>query len=363
MAARYSPAALTAFASALLRRAGLASAPARDVAEILVAGDLLGKSTHGLQLLAPYLQNLAQGKMTRAGQPKVLKKSTTTLLLDGIYLPGPFVLRRAITWAVPRAKKHGVATVSIRRSHHIACLQAYLQSVTDQGLIILLMCSDPAIASVAPPGGVQAVCSPNPIAVGIPTHGNPVLIDTTTASTTNGLMARMYKDQRKLSAPLLQTARGQLSKDPTALFAKPPGTILPLGGLELGHKGFAFAIMVEALTNALAGHGRADKPNRWGASVFLQIINPKFFGGATAFTRETQFFAEFTRGSKKRPGVKKVRLPGDDALALQRQQSTHGITLHPAILPALEPWAEKLDVNLPTPHSKRHPPQISLRQN
>ncbi len=348
MDTRYPKASLEKFAYELLIKSGLAPAPARDVAEILVAGDLLGKSTHGLQLLAPYLQNLAQGKMTRTGRSKILKKSATTLLLDGLYLPGPYVVRRALHWAIPRAKKHGVATVSIRRSHHIACLQAYLQSVTDQGLIVLLMCSDPAIASVAPPGGVQAVCSPNPIAVGIPTRGDPILIDTTTASTTNGLMARMYKEQRKLSAPFLQTARGQPSNKPAILFAKPPGTILPLGGLELGHKGFAFAIMVEALANALAGHGRADKPTRWGASVLLQIFNPKFFGGVSAFTRETTFFAETTRQSKKRPGVKKIRLPGDDALALQRQQSKHGIALHSAILPALEPWTKKLKVKLPT---------------
>jgi len=344
---KYSPSALTKFALALLHQAGLGHALARDVAEVLVEGDLLGKTTHGLQLLAPYLQNLAEGKMTREGRAKVIKKSAATLLLDANYLPGPFVLRRAIDWAAPRAKKHGVATVAIRRCHHIACLQAFLQPVADRGLIILLMCNDPAVASVAPPGGVKGVCSPDPVAVGIPTHGDPILIDTTTGSATNGMVARLTREKRKLSAALLQTARGKPTDDPSILIANPPGTILPLGGLEQGYKGFAFAVMVEALTGALAGHGRADQPTRWGASVFLQIIDPRFFGGAKAFARETTYFAQTCRKSKTRPHGPPVRMPGDEALARRRAQLARGIALHPGIMPALRPWAEKLGVKCP----------------
>ena len=345
----YPAPALTRFARALLTKSGLSSAMARDVAEILVEGDLLGKTTHGLQLLAPYLQNIADGKMTRTGRPKIIKRSAATLLLDARYLPGPFVLRGAIGWAIPRAKKHGVATVAIRQCHHIACLQAFLQPVADRGLVMLLMCNDPAVASVAAPGGVEGVCSPDPVAVGIPTTGQPILIDTTTASATNGIVARLTREKRKLSSLVLQTALGEPTDDPSVLIAKLPGTILPLGGLEQGYKGFAFAVMVEALTGALAGHGRADKPTRWGASIFLQIIDPKFFSGGAAFNRETTYFAKTCRQSKTRPHGSPVRMPGDDAQARRRQQLERGIILHPGIMPALQPWAEKLGVKIPKP--------------
>ncbi len=347
MESRYLPAELRKFARALLREAGLAAAPARVVAEVLVEGDLLGKTTHGLNLLPAYLREIEAGKMTLSGEPKVLRQTAATLLLDANYQAGPFVLKRAIEWAAPRAKKHGVATVSIRRCHHIASLIAYLPPVAGRNLLIMLMCSDPANRTVAAPGGVEGVCSPNPVGVGIPTQGDPILIDTTTANTSNGGAARLRNEGRKFSSPILQTARGQPTNDPRVLLANPPGLIFPLGGPALAHKGFGFSLLVEALANALTGQGRAGQPERWGATVFLQIIDPKFFGGRAAFARETQFFAQACRQSKSRPGEPPVRLPGDQAQAVKREQLARGITLHPGILPALQPWAEKFGVRPP----------------
>lgn len=335
------------FARALLRGAGLAPAPARDVAEVLVEGDLLGKTTHGLHLLAAYLREIEAGKMKRSGASKILRQSAATLLLDAQYLPGPFVLRRALDWAVPRAQKHGVATVSIRRCHHLASLIAYLPPVAERNLLVILMCSDPANRTVAAPGGVGAVCSPNPVGVGIPTAGDPVLIDTTTSTTSNGGAARLRSEGRKFSAPILQTARGQPTNDPQVMTANPPGLILPLGGPALAHKGFGFVTLVEALTNALTGQGRAAQLEGWGATVFLQIIDPKFFGGRAAFVRETQFFAQACRQSKRKSAGPPVRMPGDQAQAVKRDQLARGVALHPGILPALRPWAEKFSVRLP----------------
>jgi len=347
MSERYQPAALKKFAFALLRKAGLSAAPARAAAEILVAGDLLGKTTHGLNLLPLYLKELEAGKMPRSGEPKILRQTATTLLLDAQYVSGPYVMRRAIAWAVPRAKKHGVATVSIRQCHHIAGLVSFLPPLTQRGLMAILMCSDPANRTVAAPGGVDGVCSPNPIAVGIPTRSDPILIDTTTSTTSNGGAARLRNEGRKFSSPILQTARGEPTADPQVLTANPPGTIYAIGGPDLAHKGFGFVTLVEALTNGLTGQGRAQRPDRWGATVFLQIIDPKFFGGRAAFTRETQFFAQASRQSKPKPGGAPVRLPGDHALAVQRVQLARGVALHPGILPALRPWAEKFGVQLP----------------
>ncbi len=347
MPPRYKASDLVKFAQTLLQQGGLAPIPARDTAEILVEGDLLGKTTHGLHLLAVYLQSLEDGKMTTTGRPKVLKKSATTLLLDANYLPGPWMLRQAIHWAQVQARKHGSAQVAIRRSHHLAALAAYLPAVTKQGQIILLMCSDPANATVAAPGGVEGVCSPNPIAMGIPTRGEPILVDTTASSASNGQMIRLHGQKRKFPSACLQTARGQATNDPAVMFAKPPGTILPLGGLELGYKGFAYSIMVEALTSGLSGYGRADRPRRWGATVFVQIIDPKFFGGLAKFRRETGFFAETCRKSTRRTAKAAVRLPGEKSLARRREQLARGVALYPSIRPALKPWAEKLRVKFP----------------
>ena len=52
---------LVAFATALLERSAVRADIARDVADVLVTGDLLGHTTHGLALLAPYLAEIEKG--------------------------------------------------------------------------------------------------------------------------------------------------------------------------------------------------------------------------------------------------------------------------------------------------------------
>jgi LDH2 family malate/lactate/ureidoglycolate dehydrogenase len=42
-----------------------------------------------------------------------------------------------------------------------------------------------------------------------------------------------------------------------------------------------------------------------------------------------------------------VRLPGERALALKRRALAEGVRLHPGIMSALRPWAEKLGVAIP----------------
>ena len=69
IAPAYRAADLVAFAAALFRKAGLDQDKASTVAEVLVEGDLLGHTTHGLQLAAPYLRALEDGSMTREGEP------------------------------------------------------------------------------------------------------------------------------------------------------------------------------------------------------------------------------------------------------------------------------------------------------
>lgn len=347
MAACYHAHELIALAGTLLARVGLDADKAQTVAEILVEGDLLGHNTHGLQLLAPYLAELEKGAMGKTGAPRVIADFPAAVTWDGQRLPGPWLTVQAINLAITRAQQNGMCTVIVRRSHHLACLAAYLKRVTDQGLMILLACSDPTVRGVAPHGGRRAVFTPNPIAAAWPTDGDPVMLDLSTSITTIGMALRLRTEGNLFPAPWLIDAEGRPSSDPAVVFADPPGTILPVGGLDHGHKGYALGLLVEALTGGLAGHGRADPAEGWSANVFLQVFNPALFGGREDFLRQTAWVADACRANPPRPGVEGVRLPGESGLRRRSAQLAHGVELYPGIMPGLAPWAKKFGVAVP----------------
>jgi LDH2 family malate/lactate/ureidoglycolate dehydrogenase len=344
---RYRAEDLRGFARTLLQRAGLAEEHAATVADVLLEGDLLGHDTHGLALLAAYLGELERGAMRRDGDIEIVSDRPAVSLWDGRRLPGPWLMVRAVDTALARAREIGAATIVIRRSHHIACLAAYLLRATEQRMVLLIASSDPNSASVAPYGGTRAVFTPNPLAAGFPTAGDPVLIDVSASITTNGMVARRRAASSRFEHPWLLDATGRPTSDPAALYADPPGTILPLGGLDAGHKGYGLALLIEALTGGLAGFGRADAKVGWGATVFVQALDPEAFGGIDAFVRQTEYIAQQCRDNRPIDPTAPVRLPGERGLARRRRQLAEGVELHPTILPALLPWAARLNVGLP----------------
>jgi L-lactate dehydrogenase len=142
---------------------------------------------------------------------------------------------------------------------------------------------------------------------------------------------------------------GQPSDDPAVLFAEPKGTILPLGGIDSGHKGYGLSLTVEALTGGLAGFGRADPKQGWGATVFVQIFDPEAFAGRKDFVRQMDEVARQCRASRPAQPGRTVRLPGERGYELAGEQRAEGVALHRGIMEALQPWAQKLKVELPAP--------------
>jgi len=349
MTARFAATALTAFASEALQQAGMEPAKAAAVADILVEGDLLGHTTHGLQLLPLYLAEIEKKQMTVSGQPTILADYPAAVTWDGQRLPGPWLTVEAIALACSRAKTLGTCAVVIRRSHHIGCLAAYLQRATDQGLMILLTCSDPSGTAVAPHGGYRGIYTPNPLAAAWPTESDPVMLDVCQSITTNLMTRRLHAEGRRFPAQWAVDNRGLPTDDPGVLFTDPPGALLPAGGTDHGHKGFAMGLLVEALTGGLAGHGRADPREGWSATTFIEVLQPALFGGADDFRRQMSWLARVCRESAPRPGFDRVRLPGENGLRLRESQLRDGVELRPDTVPALRVWAEKLGVAMPEP--------------
>ncbi len=346
---RYSAEALTEFATALLDNAGMEHDKSQVVAQILVEGDLLGHDTHGLQLLAQYLTDIEKGELATSGQPRVVADLPAALAWDGNRLPGTWLTAKAVDLACERAQTHGTCTITISRGHHIACLAAYLKRATDKGMMLLIVASAQELQTVAPHGGRAAVLTPNPIAAGWPTNGDPVMLDVSMSITTNGMVARLNAEGGRLPGKWLIDANGNATDDPSVMTQRPPGALLPVGGIEYGHKGYAMCLLVEALTMGLSGHGRAEPIEGWTNEAFVQVLNPELFGGRSAFLRQMTWLADACRNTQPRPGVERVRLPGETGLRRREQQLRDGVELRSSILPTLEPWASKLAVKLPLP--------------
>jgi len=140
--------------------------------------------------------------------------------------------------AMERAKAHGTATLVIGDSHHVGALAAYLPEATEAGFVVSIASSSPSGAQVA---------------------------------------QRMIKAGTRYEHPWVMDAKGNLSDDPETL--SEGGTLLPTGGLDHGQKGYGMALSVEALTQGLAGYGRADAPKGTNAAVTINAYDPKAFGG------------------------------------------------------------------------------------
>ncbi len=346
---RYAWKELCALAGRLYEAAGLPRDRAEVCARVLVEADLMGHTTHGLRQLPRYLEELASGRMAARGEPKVTRDTGSTFAWDGGYLPGPWLVSRVLELAYDRIRRHPVVCGAVSRSHHIASLSSYLLEPASRGLMCFVATSDPSAKTVAPFGGREPLYTPNPIAVAIPTGGDPILVDMSTSSTANGVV-QLYKSWGKpLPGPWLLDNAGRPTDDPKALFTDPPGTVLPLGGVDLGYKGYALGLIVEALTGGLAGHGRADDVRRWGASFFVCVIDPAAFGGAEAFTRQMSWLADACRSNAVRPGSTRVWLPGGMELARRLEQMEHGVELEEALVSGLAGRAASLGVAMPEP--------------
>jgi LDH2 family malate/lactate/ureidoglycolate dehydrogenase len=335
---------LTGFATAALARAGLECDAARATAETLVEGELFGSPTHGLVLLPYYVAQVEEGRMACAGRPRIVSQSPSAQVWDGKGLSGSWLVRQAIDVANDLIVHQAVVTIVVHRSHHIGCLGAHVRAPAERGMFVVLAASNSGRAAVAPAGGSQPVLSTNPIAAGIPTDGQPIIMDMSTSAISEGQTSHARRRGERLTGPWLIDRGGITSDDPSAAEIGVDSAILPLGAPGASHKGFALALLVEALTAGLGGFGRADQPTPESSAFFLQMIDPQAFGGAERFRRQTSAVAELCRGSRPIGADRPVRMPGERAMANRRATLRDGVMLDAQTANDLAALARRLGI-------------------
>lgn len=339
---------LVAFAADLLAAAGMEADKARVTAEVLVEGDMIGHATHGLQLMHWYVEQLEDGSLNGKGSYEVVADKGSAFVWDGRLLPGAWLLTEALDQACSRVADHGIVAAAIRNCHHTCALSAYMRKVTERGLIVQLSASNPAAARVAPYGGTRPVLTPNPIAMGFPTSGDPFLIDVSTSITTTTMTQLLAKRGEKYPEAWGLTAAGEPTDDPREITER-GGSMMPLGGALKGHKGYGLALMVDLLGQGLSGKGRANTaPGPLAQSAFLQVIDPAFFAGLDAFTEQSDWTAEACRTNPPAPwNDGSVRVPGDSAAQKRRKAMAEGVSIADADWQRIARHADRLGVPVP----------------
>ena len=187
--------------------------------------------------------------------------------------------------------------------------------------------------------------TPDPMALAFPTNGEPVLIDISASITTNNMIADKIVKNEMFDFNCLLTKDGIPTNDPKEVFEN-NGTVMPLGGLEYGHKGFGLALGIEALSQGLSGSGRSRKLKTMNLSIFIQVIDPDAFAGLDTFKNEMSFLYNECINNPPIDKNNKVRMPGQNALLCRRKSIEKGVYLSKETLKSLEEITKKFDIIL-----------------
>jgi hydroxycarboxylate dehydrogenase B len=296
----------TSFVAALLRGSGATEISADTVARHLVESDLRGVASHGLMRVTQYLEEIASGDIDPAAVPSFERTAETRIWVEGNRCFGQLAGSFAADEAAKTAAVHGVAVVTVRHTGHAGRIGAYAERLARCGPMALACCSGPPSGHwLAPFGGVEGRLATNPIAYAFPTQGEPVVADFSTSAVPEGTVRRLRELDLPVPEGALQDAAGRTATEPGVLYANPPGTILPLGGQNFGHKGFALALLVETLATLLAGDDTADA-TRYGNNLALIAIATD-----TGFQGRAERLAEHVRSARPVDPARPVLMPGD----------------------------------------------------
>jgi LDH2 family malate/lactate/ureidoglycolate dehydrogenase len=335
---------LTSWAVQLLAAARFPTPKARLVADSLVAANLRGVDSHGVQLLPYYVEQVERGDMDPDADGRTASESGACLLYDGQNGIGQHVARVCCEHAVRLAGKHGISIVVARESNHFGAAAYWSQRISDHGLIGLVMCN--ASPLVAPWQGKEPRVGTNPICVSVP---GPWLLDmATTTVAANRIWKAAIHGEESIPAGWAMDSEGVPTTNTDAAIR---GLPMPLGG----YKGSGLALMVEILCAALGGGAmsievggiRIRGKNMRVSQTFLAIDVSRFMQ-VDEFTRRMAWLVKTVKSSSPAKGYSEVMVAGDPEWRAEAERRQHGIPLGDGTWESLAQTGAKLGVATPS---------------
>eukprot|EP00750_Incisomonas_marina_P022090 INCI4845.3.p1 GENE.INCI4845.3~~INCI4845.3.p1 ORF type:complete len:504 (+),score=83.43 INCI4845.3:140-1651(+) len=377
---------LRTFAEDCLKHAGCARENAEVVADVLLSADLRGVSSHGVQRLHLYCDEVRSGVVNGCGYPRLIQPEQSesshlaVAAVDGCNAQGAVVGKFCMDIAVKKAKQFGVGIVVARNSNHYGIAGFYAEEVArNHGLIGMSMTNTSAIA--APTGSYVAALGTNPIAFSAPCLGRPpIVVDMATTTVPFGRVEVYARKGEMLpSNTWAVDAHGKPCLDAHEVIHE-GGGMLPLGGASEqtgGHKGYCLMMMVELLCGVLAG-----PPARFGKQVGMSM-NPRALGRKGGGGSISHFFmavdpassgfglgqagsgtsyraraSELAKQLTELPPLADsatgaVRVPGQRAEQETKHRIRKGIPIHRSVMASLSKLAKTSNVRMPGPPGPR----------
>jgi LDH2 family malate/lactate/ureidoglycolate dehydrogenase len=314
---------LTRFCERILTAAGVPPHKASITATSLVASNLRGVDSHGIQLLWFYLDQLLAGEMDAQADGRVISESGSCLLFDGQNTLGQWVGEVCCGHAVRIARAQGMALVVARESNHFGAAAWWAQKMRAAGQIGIVMCNASPI--VPPWQGKTGRIGTNPICMSVP---GPWLLDMATTTVAAGRIFKAFiNGQPEIPPGWAFDSEGVPTTDTKAAYK---GMLMPLGG----YKGSGLGMMVDILCSVLGGGAMANelgairyrgRPVR-NSQMFMAIDVARFMP-VEEFTARVTRLVELVKSTAPAPGYDEVMVAGDPEWRTEAERREKGIPI------------------------------------
>ena len=340
----------TRFAEQIFEAIGVPAAEASRVAKSLVDANLCGHDSHGLIRVLQYSDALRDGRCIPGAPFKVVKETAGVLVVDGGKGLGQVQAHRLLSRLIPRAQALGLAAGTLMRAGHIGRLGEYAEVAAAEKMALIATVNNHGFGrGVAPPGGKEARIGTNPMCIGVPTTGDPVVLDIGTSVVAEGKVRVLFNKGLPAPEGWLLDPEGRPTTDSSVLYKEPRGSLLPLGAPSQAYKGFGIGLLLDMLVGGLSGApcSTPGLPNLSSNAVLFLVLDISQFAGTEHFLREVTGLAGNIRTTPKAEGASEILLPGDPERRMKAARLQAGIEIDDGTWGQLETLAKKLSVPVP----------------
>jgi LDH2 family malate/lactate/ureidoglycolate dehydrogenase len=281
---------------------------ARRIADHLIDCELRGVTYGGLARAVSIAERVMRTGVSQA-LIRVVKETPVSAAIDGGDRIGYVVAHQAMRLAIDKAAASGIAIVGANNTWYTGMLSYYAEMAAARGLVSLIASN--ASPWVAPYGATEGRFGTNPICVGFPSAGEPVIWDIGTSAIMHAEVKLAERLGELLPEGVAFDATGQPTHNPAAALE---GAFAAWGG----HKGSGLGIVVQLL-GALAG-GPALPPELAGFGMVIIAVRPDLLTSPDEFARNVTAYAESVRRARPVGGGPPVRMPFDRSSAERRRR-------------------------------------------